>query len=89
MAEGRESFREMTAFPGASQPASHENRQSPGVSTVVSDTTAIMIPWPGRRFMENKDYLAATEPCMCRNFTSTDKQEGGTSPVSCLLLFLP
>lgn len=76
----------------SSQPASQkENRQGPGVSTVGSDTTAVMIPCHGRRFMRNKDYFAATELRMWRNFTSTDKEERarGTSPMSCLPLFLP
>lgn len=89
MTEGRESLREMKAFSAANQPEGEQ--AGPGVSTAGSDTAAEMIPRPGGRFMRNKDYFAATEPCMWRNFTSTDKEEraGGTSSMSCLPLFLP
>ena len=79
----------------SSQPASQPARRRTGRVQVsaqwVQTPTAVMIPCHGRRFMRNKDYFAATELRMWRNFTSTDEEEqaGGTSPMSCLPLLLP
>ena len=72
----------MKAFSAANQPEGEQ--AGPGVSTAGSDTAAEMIPRPGGRFMRNKDYFAATEPCMWRTLHPLTRKSGQGGHHPCL-----